>query len=283
MPKFILVLALFCTCNAQADSGVSAYWRKAFGDGLLTLPPVAEVNAAEAAFTEELQGHGERAGWRALQMCRRVEQNLAVLSECDSARRGRGIFMLKTGAGVEDWLLQAPHAKFDQYTGDLAALLFNEAPFRAAQWNTVSRQAAVADRAEPADLAHLDGTYWQAFTRAFARQFPHGRIVQIHGFEQAKRDSKGAMHSDIIVSAGHARPPQWVRAAAVCLKSKMPGVVSLYPSEAGELGGTTNVQGQLLRSLRHDGFLHLEMSYSLRKLLLQRQDLRQALAACLKG
>jgi hypothetical protein len=280
--RLALVLALFCVGNVRADE-VGDLWRKAFGDARLVLPSAEELRAAESAFTDELQGQGERADWQALKMRRIADRNRVVIAEIDSARQGRGIFMLNGGAGTENWLLQAPHAKFDMYTGDLAALLFAEAPFRAAQWNSVSRNAVVVKSSEKADMAHLDNTYWQAFTRAFAGQFPQGRIVQIHGYAQSNRETDGAEASDIIVSAGRAYPPQWVQSTAACLKSQMPGTVSLYPFEVDELGGTTNAQGKLLQSLNHEGFLHLEMSYSMRKLLLDRQDLRRSLATCLKG
>jgi hypothetical protein len=47
------------------------------------------------------------------------------------------------------------------------------------------------------------------------------------------------------------------------------------------LGGTTNVQGQLLRSLNHDGFVHIEMSKAMRKELLDNADTRKLLLNCL--
>ena len=85
----------------------------------------------------------------------------------------------------------------------------------------------------------------------------------------------------MIVSAGHDFPPLWVQNVTSCLKTQLGLKVLLYPYEVSELGATTNSQGQLLQSLGHQGFLHLEMNKKLRENLRKQQALRKKLLLCL--
>lgn len=195
-----------------------------------------------------------------------------TLQELDHEQRGRGLFAINSHAN-HNWLLQAPHSDSDLYTGKIVSRLFLTGDFKAAQWNTVKRTLS--------DMAHTPDTYWQAFTQAFAEQYPDGKIIQLHGYEQDSRSSDTGASSDIIVSAGHQAPPVWVQQTAACLKKALPQRVSLYPMDVQELGGTTNVQGQLLRSLGHNGFLHIEMSKATRSALLNDAQLRRQFIQCL--
>lgn len=210
--------------------------------------------------------------WQSLAMQQVNHQDFITLQELPTAKQGRGFFAINTQA-KNNWLLQAPHADSDLYTGKIVSRLFLSGEFKAAQWNTVKRDIS--------DMAHTPNTYWQAFTQAFAEQYPDGRVIQLHGYDQEIRKTKAGESGDMILSAGHEAPPLWVQQTAACLKKAFPQRVSLYPFDVQELGGTTNVQGQLLQSLGHDGFLHIEMSKHMRRQLLDKAKLRNKFINCL--
>lgn len=235
-----------------------------------------------AATTGELQQFKDRVksafngaksdDWQNLNLQQVNHQDFITLAELPTAKQGRGFFAINTGS-TKNRLLQAPHADSDLYTGKIAGRLFEEGEFKAAQWNTVKRDIS--------DLAHTPNTYWQAFTLAFAEQYPDGKIIQIHGYAQDLRKTEAGESSDMILSAGHDAAPLWVQQTAACLKNAFPKRVSLYPLDVQELGGTTNIQGQLLTSLKHDGFLHIEMSKDMRQELLDKPESRKLLLNCL--
>ena len=227
------------------------------------------------AFKDQLKAlyNGANAiDWQKLNFQAITHPDFISLQELPNAQQGRGFFAVKPKAS-KNWLLQAPHADSDLYTGKIASRLFLEGEFKAAQWNTVKRDIG--------DMAHIADTYWQAFTLVFAEQYPDGKIIQIHGYDKDMRKTDAGESSDMILSAGHETPPLWVQQTATCLKKAFPKRVSLYPFDVKELGGTTNVQGQLLRSLKHDGFLHIEMSKAQRQELLDKLEARQLLLDCL--
>ncbi len=255
----------------------------AYGKAVVQIPHTAELTQATQAFEQALSGQQASALWANLGMQTHIREGMAYIHEAPDQRSGRGLFSLRVSGSVQPWLLQAPHAKSDNYTGRLAALFYAEQPIKAAMWNTVHRRTRlqISPQGKTADMAHLTGTYWQAMTASFARQFPHGRIIQLHGYAQSKRRTAAARASDMIISAGHLRPPTWIEAFSRCMKKALPAKVSLYPDEVRELGATTNVQGHLLQQLGFDGFVHIEMSRPLRNMLLKRKDLRLKLFDCL--
>jgi len=281
MNKYTLLLIMLFNTNALQSETINKQWRAVFSKHDLQPSSLLELQQVEQAFTEELQGTQSEL-WVKLDMQRLALSSRVIFQETEHAQQGRGLFILNTEAVANNVLLQAPHAKADRYTGELAALLFEQGGLRAVQWNSISRHAEIKGFSAKADMAHLSQTYWQVFTRTFAKQFPHARIIQLHGYNQSKRKSRQGKDSEIIVSAGHYYPPVWVQKTATCLKQQMPGKVSLFPYEVNELGATTNTQGQLLRGLNHQGFLHIEMSLSLRKSLLSSAELRQLLLDCLR-
>ncbi len=245
--------------------------KRASGKALVHTATADELQAFEDALETVFKGVGT-ADWQRLGMQASSLQDFTILQELPTAKQGRGFFAVNSRAS-HNRLLQAPHADSDLYTGKIASRLFLEGGFKAAQWNTVKRDIS--------DMAHTPNTYWQAFTQAFARQYPDGKIIQLHGFEQDRRKTNAGEASDMILSAGHNLPPLWLQQTAACLKQRFPARVSLYQLDVKELGGTTNVQGQLLRSLGHDGFLHIEMSKNMRKELLDNADARKLFMTCL--
>jgi hypothetical protein len=183
-------------------------------------------------------------------------------------------------------MLQAPHRFHDHFTGTVTARLFADGlgvgAFDAAIWNTVPRSYRQDGRRMNADLAHISSTYFNAFTRAFATVHPGSRVVQLHGYDVMRRRPGRARASVAIVSAGVREPSDDARSVARCLSDRLsPEVVLLYPDDTLELGATTNQNAAALRETGHNGFVHLELSRSLRLRLLQEAELREQVITCL--
>jgi hypothetical protein len=196
--------------------------------------------------------------------------------------RGRGFYAFNARAH-SDTVLQAPHRFKDSGTGIIALRLAESGAFRAVAWNTAARLIEADGESFSADLAHRWDSYFVAFTQAFAVALPEARLVQLHGFAADKRRSPQAATADLIVSAGSRWPTAAARAVADCLRPAFADAVRLYPYEVAELGATTNLQGKLLRSLGHNGFVHLELSGGVRARLRHDAGLRTKLRRCLAG
>ncbi|NOT10433.1 MAG: hypothetical protein HOP23_01120 [Methylococcaceae bacterium] len=275
---FFLIGALLVS-PAQAND-LESQLKMASGKAGFVAPDHSELQHIAQNFQDAFNGHENTIDWHTLAMESQAHPGFIIIQENASMRQGRGFFALRQ-LETKNWLLQAPHADTDLYTGKITSRLFLEGPFKAAQWNTVSRKTLIEGQDYPADMAHLPDTYWQAFTQAFAEKYSDGKIIQLHGYEQNSRKTRAGEASDMILSAGHTDPPQWVKQTADCLKNAFPGRVSLYPVDVKELGGTTNVQGKLLQQLGHNGFLHIEMSKKLRQQLLDQSETRSLLIKCL--
>jgi mRNA-degrading endonuclease toxin of MazEF toxin-antitoxin module len=202
-----------------------------------------------------------------------------VLRETPGHCKGQGLYLIRQGVAAS-LLLQVPHGYFDKHTDDIAAGLL-QAPVRAVAFNTVPRHSTQHGRKVDADLAHRADNLFAAFTRAFARVYPAGRVVQLHGFNPAKRKTAAGHSAAVIVSAGTARATPASTAVAACLQSLLTAPVRLYPRDVRELGATTNLQGRLLREQAHTGFVHVELSRALRERLRSEASLRAGLGACL--
>ena len=176
--------------------------------------------------------------------------------------------------------LAAPHRDSDRHTGDLVEFLFVETGARAAAWNTAPRRPS-ATCPDTVDLAREAEHPFTAFALAFADAYPGGSIVQLHGFDAARRYSE-AGDAAAIVSNGTASPGVRVFDLADCLSLAFaPAPVMVYPGDARELGAVTNAQGEALRQAGFEGFAHLELSLAMREALMTDPALRARLAACL--
>jgi hypothetical protein len=205
-----------------------------------------------------------------------------VARERQADCRGRGFYVFSTHPEA-DTVLQVPHRFKDTGTGLIALKMAHAPPFRALAWNTAPRVIDADGQSQDADLAHRWDGYFVALTRAFAATLPQGRLVQLHGFASARRSSAQAANADIIVSAGTRWPSVAARAVSDCLRAQFPDGVRLFPRDVGELGATRNLQGRLLRSLGHNGFVHLELSDALRARLAKAERLRTQLCQCLES
>ena len=242
------------------------------------VPSAREAEAARAAFGLALAGGQETPD--GLRVARRLENaDVLVLEESEDQCAGRGLYQLRADAAVP-LALVAPHRGADRHTGTIVRDLFEEQDFAAAAWNSAPRRAD--DICAGGDVAREETHYITAFSRAFADRYPGGRIVQVHGFERARRETAAARNTDIIVSDGTDEPGERLLDVADCLSTRLaPLRVAVYPYDASELGALTNAQGRALREDGFDGFVHLELAPDLRLRLTRERPLRDTLAACL--
>jgi hypothetical protein len=252
---------------------------KAAQNGEYRPPNATEIQEAEALFRRTFQGEQSQAlqtAWQTQGFTMRTltvgNTAFTVVQEDDNKRTGRGFYVFRQTDALPI-MLQAPHSFNDEYTGQIVRRLLLEGHYKAAGWNTVSRHQA--------DMAHIDNTLFQAFGRAFAKQYSTGTIVQLHGFAQGKRKSAKGKTADMILSATTRSPSQRLLEMGNCFKSQLTGfVVRIYPNEISELGGTTNSNAKDLRGWGFNSFLHVELSKPLREKLRNDKAVRQKLSVC---
>lgn len=246
-------------------------------------PPAAkQIHAEESLFSAQLIG---RAGADPSAIWRRTEisSNLSVLHEAPDMLGGRGVYVI--GAlPVDDLLLQAPHRFNDLHTGTILTSLIAESPPSAAAFNSTPRRFETDEGIISADMAHQEASTMIAFTRAFLRANPHGRVVQLHGFESDKRKSTVGRSADFIVSNGTQQASPYVQAVAACLMRTIPDRRTLlFPRDVSELGATTNTIGAAVRTLiGKDHFLHIEANLPTRIALKDDSGMRNRLMTCLR-
>ena len=246
----------------------------------------AEMQHAQDLFLRVLRGERSallQRAWRALGMnLEPLNDNgaeLLVLYESDNMRMGRGLYAFRPALS-QPIALQAPHSFKDYHTRQIVLEMMLETQAAAAAWNTTPRSFDQAGATINADLAHQEQTFFIAFSRAFAQHYARGRILQLHGFAQEKRATQAGAAADMILSSGRQTPTPAALAAGRCLKQRMPGSVRIYPHDVLELGGETNTIGHALTQMGHAGFLHLEISRSMRKRVRSDDALRQAIWQC---
>lgn len=258
-------------------------------EGDFHIPSAGEVRRAEAMFADLLtraaRGEGDGAAARVSEFgltLQRLEQPGALaLAEPAGACSGRGGYLLREGPGLVPAALVAPHRGADLKTGEIAGALFDEYPFAAAAWNSAPRRSGEGC-ADGGDVTREPTHYLTAFSRAFARRFPQGRVVQLHGFDTTRRLGQAGQTADAIVSDGSPDPSERLLDLADCLSAAFPErSILVYPIDTAELGATVNAQGRALRDAGFTGFAHLELSAAFRKALEADPAERARLAACL--
>lgn len=256
------------------------------------VPSAAEARDAQAMFGAALAGMrlarpparlGLDAARLGLAAARIEAPDGLVLTEAQDDCAGRGAYLLRSGADISPVALVAPHRGADRHTGTIVRLLMDEHRFGAAAWNSAPRRASAAC-AHAGDVARESTHFITAFSLAFAHQYPHGRIVQIHGFEGENHQNTDAAKADFILGDGTRNPPPVLRAVATCLIREFPDrQVRVFGIDSNELGATTNRQGRALRSAGFPGFTHIEMSPAMREQLVGDGDARARFAKCLEA
>lgn len=205
-----------------------------------------------------------------------------AIEEPEGACRGGGTYLLRSQGETLPLLISAPHRGADRLTGPLALRLFVEGRAAVAAWNSVPRHSRCGDGTS--DLARLQRHPFTAFTAGFARTTPAGRIVQVHGFDPARRTTPEGQAASIILSSGSRARSAAVDTVASCLRSSFPDErVAVFPADVRELGALRNVQGRRLREIGFDGFVHAELSLDLRERLMGDSALGRRFGACLEA
>lgn len=204
-----------------------------------------------------------------------------VVADTPGDIAGRGYFLV--GEDAAPLLVQAPHRFKDLDTGAILMEIAAAMPLRAAAWNVVPRRTPDDRVRGEADLAHVDVSYFNAFTRAFARTHSNGVVIQLHGFATEKRRTRSGRRAAVIVSNGTETLAGPARRVRDCLARALPGPVMGYGEDVFELGATTNRNAAALRSIGFDRFVHVELSRDLRRRLLAEPRLRAALYGCLRA
>ncbi len=268
--KYAILAGLLTVTKIYANE-IDEELKQASGKAEVAPADTQALTAFKERVTTALKGE-QVADWNIVRFEQNRHPDFDSLREQKDFKQARGYFAINAQAN-NHWLLQTPHADSDLHTGKIASRLFLSSAFMAAQWNTVHRDIS--------DMAHTQDTYWQAFAQAFAALYPDGKIIQIHGFDQQSRKTESGSDSDMILSAGHERPPVWLQNTAKCLQAALPFKISLYPSDVNELGGTQNAQGTMLRAMGFDGFVHIEMSKAMRVEMLENERTRARFIGCL--
>ena len=250
------------------------------------VPDEAEAKAAGELFTNALRDRSrtalaEQAGRFGLAAGQLDAIEGTSLAEPDDQCGGRGAYLFRSDPGALPVAVVAPHRGADRDTGPIARSLFEENRFASAAWNSAPRRGD-QDCPYSRDITRLPTHYLTAYSLAFARRYPGGRIVQIHGFDSERRESAAGRSADAIVSDGSRQPSSRLLDVADCLSRAFPERrIAVFPGDADELGATSNAQGQALREAGFTGFVHLELSAPFRAHLVADAGARAAMARCL--
>jgi hypothetical protein len=271
-----MALLLIAATQAGAQTtapDLEAWLTRAITNLTYEPPKPAEFKRAQELFEHTLRGDRKvaelKSGWERLGFgfieLATDGKPLWLVSEPPGQEFGRGWYLFRTDR-ESALALEAPHARNDVHTGVLALRMFLAGNARVLAASTITRRIA--------DMAHLDNTFFQALTLAFAEVCPTGLVVQLHGFESANHNNSGA---DVIASAGTRTPEAWLGDAARRLKEATSLTVLAYPQDTKQLGATLNAQGQALHKTKQCRFLHLEMTKDLRDRLVRDPKLRRAI------
>ena len=269
----LLVAGTMQGCAQIAAPDLEARLARAITNVTYQPPAPSEFARARELFAHTLRGDQTAAelktGWAGLGFefneVAAGSGSLWLVCEPPGKEAGRGWYLFRTNA-ASTTALEAPHAKNDVHTGVISLRLFLAGDARVLAESTITRHRA--------DMAHLDDTFFQAFTLAFADVCPTGLVVQLHGFET---ENHGGTKADIIASAGTPSPEAWFGDAVQALKNASSWIVLAYPTDIKQLGATTNAQGKALNKAGHCRFYHLEFTKELRDRLTRDEALRRAL------
>lgn len=277
LPKSMLLLA---AAGLVLIVGAVFIQRK-LGPGCACELDESDYAKAELAFAVHIAGRSRAvpAGF-AVQAVGKPFRGIAI-EEPVGVCRGGGTYVLRSGTANVPLLLSAPHRGSDRFTGPITLDLMVEGRAAAAAWNTVQRRSQCGHGTS--DLARLERHPFTAFSAGFARALPNGRVVQVHGFDPARRTTPEGRAASIILSSGSKQGSATVDSIAECLRSQLPEErVSVFPSDVRELGALQNAQGRRLREIGFNSFVHAELSLDLRQKLISERELRRRFSACLE-
>lgn len=293
---FIVPVSAFCENRGNLPDAVDLFSAARKGGEYRQLQE-EELAAVVVYFERMLEGERSQElfnAWEKLGFSTRKahlgKKRVWVLMEQAEKKYGRGFYLFPLAA-ESSTVLMMPHGFYDLHTRRIGEQFFEEGEFLAAAWNTVHRnkypgqnnKTTLDDNPWMWDMADLPNTCFTALTRAFARVQPKGHLVQLHGFSKAKRKSRSARDSDLILSNGTEFPPKKLITFGDCLKINLSVMVRLYPLETKDLGSTENISARILGALGHDGFVQMEMSLGLRDQQRSSINFRKAVLGCMNS
>jgi hypothetical protein len=163
--------------------------------------------------------------------------------------------------------IEVPHPNSDLYTEDLGLRLFRAVPGAMLLVAGAHRRAADAR----ADAAHNADGLFQAVASQFARRKLNQ--IQLHGFAD-----KSLPDEDAVISNGQKRPSAPLWRVARSLADAGFDTCRAWSQACGQLEGTTNTQAEEARR-RRSVFIHLEITWAVRRDAERRAALVEALAA----
>ena len=287
------VLAFFITTPSSAElegSLLEEHWRSSRVFDPTELPE-GEIERVELLFARSLDHAMDpqtEQAWRELgfetESLRMRDDLCHLLFERHDSRRGRGMFLLCPTRFRSSTLL-IPHGFHDRFTAEIGMLFATEGRFRAVAWNTTPRNVLENDEATSTshDAAHAEESYFTGLARAASVLGLRGPMVQLHGFAPYLRSTEAGRSARAILSSGTSVPHKSTLAASECLGRDLGEHLLVYPTEVNELGGTLNRVAAVLRDWGRRDFLHLELSFALRRRLLEDTAARQAMIECIGG
>ena len=288
---FVLSLCAFLLANpTKANDWDAIYkiYKNAQSNGIYVEPGLSEFKKAETLFSllfkgveiSSLQPILHDLHLKLIKMTVN-QKDFQILFEAESYKRGRGFYIFSQKKHAKN-ALQMPHSKKDLYTGVIGLSMFIEGNFVAAAWNSVPRYYSYGNKTVLADLADFSKSYFIAFSNAFARSHNEEFIIQLHGFSTKKRKTQIGEKSSFIISSGTMNQNHRLSQLDRCLEKRFSVISSIYPFEINELGGTKNEIGIALRKMGHAGFLHIEISKTMRNNLRLQKSMRKMLLTCIE-
>ncbi|BDX04912.1 hypothetical protein [Planctobacterium marinum] len=180
-------------------------------------------------------------------------------------------------------VLQVPHGSFDLHTREIGELWFYSDANLIPRPDIIMFNTEHRYETEQSDLSRLASSLFTAAADAFSKMQRPISIVQIHGFNPARRKSDSGASSDIILSNGSLYPDPGTVTRQSCLRDNGSLLARAYGRDVFELGATINPVGKLLRAQKEHqvSFLHIEMAFNLRKALLAQAIPSEAIACLL--
>lgn len=291
-PGAIASILVFCGAspsNAEVeDALLQERWQssRVVDPSVLPEGEIAEVEVLLARSLDHAMDPQTEQAWAELgfetETLRLQEDPCHLLYERHDSRLGRGMFLLCPTRSRSSTLL-IPHGFHDRLTAEIGMLLATEGRFRAVAWNTTPRDLSAEGEPDATshDVAHAKESYFTGLARAASVLGIRGPIVQLHGFAPYLRTTAAGRSARAILSSGTSVPHESTLVASACLGRALGERLLVYPTEVNELGGTRNRVAAVLRDWGRRDFLHIELSFALRRRLLEDESVRQSITRCL--
>lgn len=285
---FLIAVATVFSSSPAWSQNLHALFKEAASGGRFAMPTHKELAEAQLLFELLLAGKKDTKAFCELLESLHMEMvpvqhegiRLTVIRENPDRKRGRGLYVYNADA-ADSACLMAPHSFTDVLTGRIALKLVGMGGFTLTAFNTMKRYGADGDIKLDQDMAHLTGTYFTALSHAIAKLTDSPRVIQLHGYGQEFRSTPEGREADIVVSSGQRLLLAAAKQVSDCLSADNSYITRTYPDEVGELGGTTNVTGRIMRKAGQKGFIHVELSRPVRNRLNRELETLQRFNRCL--